>query len=96
MTQCKSYAKYKGIHKPKCDGGKGCEACWEKYKDEHPREFPEDYRIIKRCKNHRWATTTTLWNGPICNICGGMYLESGGMVYKSPSEPLKIFNQNLQ
>lgn len=31
MKQCKSHRRYKGVKIPKCDGGRGCDACWETY-----------------------------------------------------------------
>mgnify|MGYP003473614235 CR=1 FL=1 len=31
MKKCLSYRKYKGIIKPRCNDGKGCDACMEKY-----------------------------------------------------------------
>ncbi len=30
--KCKYVKRYKGIHKPRCCGGDGCQACWDKYK----------------------------------------------------------------
>lgn len=34
MLKCKSYKKYKGIYKPRCNGGSGCDACNEKHKEQ--------------------------------------------------------------
>lgn len=31
MKKCRSVKNYKGIHKPRCNGGKGCDECWEIY-----------------------------------------------------------------
>lgn len=35
MKQCKSFARYKGLRKPTCNGGKPCDACKRKYKAMH-------------------------------------------------------------
>lgn len=32
VAQCDSWRRYKGIHKPRCAGGRGCEKCWEIYR----------------------------------------------------------------
>lgn len=31
IEKCGNYKRYKGIQKPKCLGGKGCQSCWNKY-----------------------------------------------------------------
>lgn len=31
MKQCKNFKKYKGIRKPKCNKGEGCDACLKLY-----------------------------------------------------------------
>lgn len=38
MKECTSFKEYKGILPPKCNGGKGCEACWKKYNDERYKD----------------------------------------------------------
>jgi len=32
MKMCKNYKRYKGIRVPRCNGGKGCLKCWEKFR----------------------------------------------------------------
>lgn len=29
--KCKSFKTYKGLYKPRCNGGKGCKYCWDLY-----------------------------------------------------------------
>ena len=29
MKKCKNAENYKGIHPPKCNGGNGCDTCWD-------------------------------------------------------------------
>jgi len=40
MKKCKNAKTYKGIHKPRCNGGKGCDACWAMYRKncKHPAQ----------------------------------------------------------
>lgn len=38
-------AKYKGIRKPTCNGGKGCDACWHKY---YVRMHQKDAELIDK------------------------------------------------
>tara|TARA_B100000749_G_C18402917_1_gene455617 strand:+ start:291 stop:665 length:375 start_codon:yes stop_codon:yes gene_type:complete len=33
--------RYKGIHKPRCNKGVGCEPCWTKWREAHPLTFGE-------------------------------------------------------
>jgi hypothetical protein len=32
-TRCSGSYRYRGITKPRCCGGAGCEACWKIYRD---------------------------------------------------------------
>ena len=32
MKACKNAKRYSGKQLPRCNGGLGCDACWEKYK----------------------------------------------------------------
>jgi len=32
VIECKSYRRYKGLRKPRCNDGKGCKKCNEKYR----------------------------------------------------------------
>jgi len=31
ITKSKSCSRYKGLRKPRCNGGSGCKLCWAKY-----------------------------------------------------------------
>jgi hypothetical protein len=31
LKECRFYKKYKGLKRPKCNKGFGCESCWDKY-----------------------------------------------------------------
>jgi len=32
--ECRNFKYYKGKHKPRCNGGKPCEACQKKFEEE--------------------------------------------------------------
>ena len=44
LKDCGNSKKYKGIRPPRCDDGKGCEACW-KIRNQHLDELVE---LIRR------------------------------------------------
>lgn len=38
MEACKQWKRYKGVHPPRCDGGRGCDRCRAIYQNERNRE----------------------------------------------------------
>lgn len=39
-SNCGKVERYKGLKEPKCLGGKGCDACWDKYKNPPSYSLP--------------------------------------------------------
>lgn len=37
LKQCQFYKKYKGLKRPKCNNGLGCDRCWNKYLEQKAR-----------------------------------------------------------
>jgi hypothetical protein len=60
MKACKSVNRYKGILKPRCNGGRGCDACWLKYATGPLRVGQEvlDIWFSFNCSHpdHQWGT----------------------------------------
>lgn len=45
MTKCKCWKKYKGIRPPICLGGKGCDKCYNKYRQRNNKNDISDEAI---------------------------------------------------
>jgi len=45
IEQCKGHKRYKGIRKPKCNGGNPCEACLAKFEDVQSKAFEKDFSL---------------------------------------------------
>jgi hypothetical protein len=56
--QCKGAARYKGIRKPNCNGGKPCEACLAKY-DEHQADKLKKLEELASTKTKKKKITQT-------------------------------------
>lgn len=55
MTKCKNASRYKGIHPPRCDGGRGCIACWDKYNDVTSKLHEQAENLADRVEDRRYA-----------------------------------------
>lgn len=57
-SNCGGVERYQGLKEPKCLSGKGCDACWKKYKN------PPDFSLpwLKRWRREAWAKMESFVN----------------------------------
>lgn len=52
MKKCRGFEAYKGIAKPKCNKGKGCDACIAKFQEvcHHPEKLTNFNPVVIVCR----------------------------------------------
>ncbi len=79
MRKCKSFKKYKGIHKPRCNEGEGCYACNKKYTIEHC-DHSVDKLKIGGCANPYDPSCGHY--ALHCTDCGEIFFDSAHVLLK--------------